>query len=241
MQRYSELVDQLPDIKRMGWVKTHRAGNTGVGKTLEDLLNVQENNFAGPNGYMTELKSGRKKSNSRKSLSKITLFTKAPLPLRINGQLVEKFGRLNPKGRKSLHTTINAVSRNTLFNNPGFIINVQQTRIEISHNDYGDLPTPYWNRIDLENAFYRKYPRNLLYVKADSRGCGRLEEFHYNEAYLMSGFSFDRFVELLVSKYIVIEIRIGQYPDGKPHDHGTGFRIHPNYLDHCFSYKEKIL
>ena len=189
MQKYSELVDQLPDLKKQGYVTTHRAGNTGIGKTLEDLLGVQENNFAGPNGHMTELKSARKGSSSM-----LTLFTKSPLPGRINRQLVEKFGRPTDRGKKVLHSTINAVSKNTLYDKPGFIASIHQTRIEINHDEYGDLPTPYWNRINLEQAFNRKYPENLLYVKADCRGRGKSEEFHYNEAWLMSGFSFDRFV-----------------------------------------------
>jgi len=33
----------------------------------------------------------------------------------------------------------------------------------------------------------------------------------------------------------LVDIRIGQYPDGRPHDHGTGFRVLPDKLDLCFS------
>lgn len=236
MQKYSELVDQLPQIADMGYIRTHRSGNTGIGKTLEDLLNIQENNFAGPNGHNTELKSGRKNSGSM-----LTLFTKSPQPPRINRQLVEKFGKVKPNGKKALHTTINAVSRNTLYGVPAFMIRVHHARIELDHNDYGDLPAPYWNRTNLEQAFCRKYPQNLLYVKADFRGHGKEEEFHYNEAWLMSGFSFERFVELLRSGRILIDIRLGQYPNGSLHDHGTGFRVSPDKLDQCFTYKKKIL
>lgn len=236
MQKYSEIVDQLPELKERGYIKTHRKGNTGIGKTLEDLLGVQENNFAGPNGHNTELKSGRKDSGSM-----LTLFTKSPLPARINRQLVEKFGKPTDKGGKVLHSTINAVSRNTLFGKPGFKIIIQRTSIEINHEQYGDLPTPYWNSTNLESAFNKKYPQNLLYVKADFRGRGKDEEFHYNEAWLMSGFSFKRFVELLMSGQIRIDIRLGQYPNGRLHDHGTGFRVKPEDLDLCFSNRERIL
>ncbi len=235
MQRYGELVDQLPDIKSMGYVRTRRAGNTGIGKTLEDLLGVRENNFAGPNGHDTELKSGRKKSGSM-----LTLFTKSPLPPGINGQLVERFGRPAGKGAK-LHTTVNAVSRNTLHGSPAFKVELRDASIELGHGGYGDLQPPYWNRLDLERAFYRKYPRHLLYVKADCRGAGKSEEFHYNEAWLMSGFSFARLVELLESGHVLIDIRLGRYPNGKLHDHGTGFRVKPDYLDTCFGNRERIM
>ena len=52
----------------------------------------------------------------------------------------------------------------------------------------------------LRKSFLRKYPDKLLYVKADSRGRGENEYFHYNEAYLLSGFSFERFTDLLSSR-----------------------------------------
>ncbi len=226
----------MPELKDKGYVKTHRAGNTGIGKTLEDLLGVRENNIAGPNGHNTELKSGRKGSPSM-----LTLFTKSPLPTRINRQLVERFGILSEGRKKTLHTTMNAVSKNILYGKPGFIITIHPTRIEINHDNYGDLPIPYWNRINLERAFVHKYPKNLLYVKADSRGRGKDEEFHYNEAWLMYGFSFDRFVELLMSGQILVDIRLGRYPSGKLHDHGTAFRVKPDDLDQCFLSREKIL
>ena len=38
-----------------------------------------------------------------------------------------------------------------------------------------------------------------------------------------------------------VDIRIGQYPDGRPHDHGTGFRVFPDKLELCFSHRKRIL
>ena len=49
---YDELIQRLKAIKEMGYIKTHRAGNTGIGKTLEDLLGIEENNIPGPNATM---------------------------------------------------------------------------------------------------------------------------------------------------------------------------------------------
>lgn len=57
----------------------------------------------------------------------------------------------------------------------------------------------------------------------------------------MHGFGFDSFVKLLNKGKIVVEIRIGQYPNGRPHDHGTGFRVMPDNLDLCFTYRKKVL
>ena len=236
MKRYHELLIDLKKVKELGFVTTHRSGNTGIGKTLEDLLEIEENNIPGPNGYQTELKSARKGSSSM-----LTLFTKAPMPEKINTKLLEKFGRELNNGRKKLHTTFDAVTRNTLYGNEGFMVTVNDSRIEISHSDYGDMNTPYWEKQELEIAFNRKYPQNLLYVKADCKGTDRNEEFHFNEAWLMNGFDFDNFIKLLKEGKILVDIRIGQYPDGRPHDHGTGFRVFPDNLDLCFSNREKVI
>ena len=57
----------------------------------------------------------------------------------------------------------------------------------------------------------------------------------------ISGFDFGNFVRLLQEGTILVDIRIGQYPDGRAHDHGTGFRVLPAKLDLCFEHREKIL
>ena len=200
------------------------------------MLGIQENNFAGPNGHKTELKSGRKGSGSM-----LTLFTKSPLPKGINRELVEKFGKPSDKGKNVLRTTINAVSRNTVNGKPAFLITINKTRVEINHNEYGNMQVPYWNIEDLEASFMRKYPENLLYVKADCKGSGGREEFHFNEAWLMRGFDFENFTNLLASGKIRVDIRLGQYPDGRLHDHGTGFRVIPDNLGLCFTNRERVV
>jgi len=55
MITYPKLVKKLKAINEMGYIKTHRTGNTGIGKTLEDLLEITENNVPGPNAAMIEL------------------------------------------------------------------------------------------------------------------------------------------------------------------------------------------
>ena len=40
-------LDQADVAKLLG--KTHRKSDTGIGKTLEDLLGIKENNIASPN------------------------------------------------------------------------------------------------------------------------------------------------------------------------------------------------
>jgi hypothetical protein len=61
-------------IKSKGFVPSNRTHDTGIGKTFEDLIGVQENNnlLVDYKGVL-ELKSTR-----TSSISMVTLFTKAP-------------------------------------------------------------------------------------------------------------------------------------------------------------------
>ena len=203
MVGYSELIKKLKKIKEMGWIRTHRDGNTGVGKTLEDLLGITENNIPGPNAAMIELKSARKNVSSM-----LTLFTKSPLPPWANSILLEKYGYASVKkeGTKRLETTVNALDFNNLKGKLGFKISIKENRV--------NLITPaneivgYWDKEILKNSFERKLPK-LLYVKAEARGKGKKEEFWFNEAWLLSGFDFNNFVQLLKDGIILVDIRIG--------------------------------
>jgi len=232
---YFELIKRLREIKEKGYIKTHRTGNTGVGKTLEDLLGITENNIPGPNAAMIELKSERKNTSSM-----LTLFTKSPLPPKANAVLLERFGYKSARGneRKELHTTVNAKEFNTLKGTPGFKIDIQKDRINLITAEKEVVG--YWDKETLKNSFERKLPK-LLYVKADAKGTGANETFHFNEAWLLSGFDFENFIHLLKEGVIFVDIRIGQYQDGRPHDHGTGFRVFPDKLDLCFSHRERIM
>ena len=66
-----EFIDKMKEIREKGYVRSHRHHDTGIGKTLEDLLGITENNVAGPDFSSYELKSARKGS-----VSMLTLFTK---------------------------------------------------------------------------------------------------------------------------------------------------------------------
>jgi len=232
---FLDVINKLKEIKKRGYIKTHRRGQTGIGKTLEDLLGIKENNIPGPNAANIELKSQRKNAKSM-----VTLFTKSPLPPGVNSVLLKKFGyKTKRRGKKKeLHTTVNAMEFNTLKGKPGFKVDIKRNRVNLITNKKKCVC--YWDRGTLKKGFEKKMPK-LLYVEADSRGRGNNEEFWYNEATLLSGFSFDNFVKLIRNGDIKIDIRIGKFANGKTHDHGTGFRVLPNKFDLCFEHRKRIM
>ena len=82
----SQLIDKLKQIKEKGFTATHRVNDTGIGKTLEDLLDVKENNLRLPDIGEIELKAKRIESQSM-----LTLATKSPEPKGVNRALFEKY------------------------------------------------------------------------------------------------------------------------------------------------------
>lgn len=103
----------------------------------------------------------------------------------------------------------------------------------------------YWTRDQLKKAFEKKYKNKFVYAKAQSRGSGASEEFRFVEAYEVSGFNYEAFVNLLEQGKIYIDLRIGQYhggaKNGQTHDHGTGFRIKENDQPLLFKINRKIV
>jgi len=247
---YEEFIFRMKEIKEMGFVQSHREGPTGIGKTLEDLLGITENNIAGPDFSIYELKSAR-----RDSVSMLTLFTKAPQPEGANKELLRVFGyrqRKKPVGykqmtligdiedesripleEKELHVTVDSIKPNSV----GLKLEVDGKKT-IVRNDKG--VEAYYDENTLRKAFEKKY-RKLIYVLAESKREKGKEFFKYSEAYLLDGFSFEKLSRLVSEGKMKLDLRIGHYPDGRLHDHGTGFRILPKYLPECFDKMERLV
>lgn len=232
IQEYKKIVD-------MGWIKTHRSGPTGIGKTLEDLLGITENNIDGPDFGDYELKSCRLNSNS--------MFTKTPQPKGAASTLRETFGYSSDaydNNEKVLHATLSA-DRYISIANTGhqLIILCDDSKISIVAEDKKIYA--YWTREELKKAFEKKYKNKFVYAKAHSQGVGASEQFKFTEAYEVSGFDYNAFVSLLEQGKIYIDLRIGQYhrgaKDGQTHDHGTGFRIKEIDQSLLFKTNKKIV
>ena len=217
-----DFIREYTKIKEMGWIRTHRSGPTGIGKTLEDLLGIPENNLDEPDFGEYELKSCRLDSQSM-----LTMFTKTPQPARANTYLRQKYGYSSSaydNDEKVLHSTLTA-ARFVPIADTGNSLKIVCDDDKISIANQNEIENVFWDRTALRRAFEKKYKNKFVYAKAKSRGSGANEEFHFVEAYEVSGFDYDAMIDLLEQGKIFIDLRIGQYPDGRTHDHGTGFRI----------------
>jgi hypothetical protein len=233
METFEEFVERLREIKRQGYVETHRAGNTGIGKTLEDLLGIEENNVPGPDAVGVELKSTRRSSNNL-----TTLFTKEPPrdERRLwNQDLVRELGYVDDKDRQALKVTIEPDSPN----NQGFFLDYDESSVSVSHEGYGVCAT--YPLGFLRETFEGKLPE-LVMVFANVKKVDGREYFWYNEAYHLEGFDGDRFLELMRDGVITLDIRMHIKESGNIRNRGTAWRImNENRLDEAFAERTPLL
>lgn len=211
-----------------------RRGDTGIGKTFEEIMNIPENNskIADYKGIL-EIKSKREYSQSM-----LTLTTKSPShPNRVNSLIREKYGRpdANFSDVKVLHTTIKATDFNSFDGKYGFKLEVDDLErriyviIKNLQTNQVEPKSIYYSFDDIKEIIETKL-EYIAFIDAKSEKIDGKEKFTFKSAILLHGLTIDKFIEGVKKGYILYDIRLGAYGkgcknEGKPHDHGSGFRI----------------
>ncbi len=228
-------------VKDAGFVESHRSHNTGIGKTFEDLLNVVENNKQEVD-YLDELEL---KSSRKISKSLLTLFTKSPsFPKGANRIIKDRFGTLDSEfNLKIIHTTISGNKFNTYKNKYGFKFEIdrKKQKMFILIKDLNDDSIInfkcYYNFDDVRNIIEKKC-KSIALVTAKHKHENNKEFFQFEKAILLSKVTFEKFIKGIEDGAIYYDIRIGIYRSGelkgKPHDHGSGFRIKKDKISEIF-------
>lgn len=254
------LIQLLEDIKAEVWIESNKPpGNAGaVGNTLERLLGIEENNLPIPNAAEWELKAQR-----RKTTSLTTLFHMEPSPtgarivprvlLPFYGWTHQDAGGQYPVEEKSFRSTTS-----TSYTDRGICVEVdrenRKVKISFSAKDVdktrhaawlrgvkalvgvGEIdPQPYWGFKDLEYKAGTKL-KNTFYVVADTKIENSKEYFNYNEAYILTDFSFKRFLECIERNIIVID-----FDARSGHNHGTKFRMRQNCWPSLYASCKRVI
>jgi hypothetical protein len=220
-------------VKKMGWVRSHRSHNTGIGKTFEDVIGVKENSSQSAD-YMDslELKSQRDFTGSM-----VTLFTKSPdHPLGANTFIRETYGVSSDDdpSMKIIHTTISGARDNHYKENLSFKLEVDEKEKKLflivkNQKDGKIIDQSIYYRFDTLQPLVECKCRNIAYIEAETKTEGNVEFFKYNSAILLTNLTFKKFIDAVMNGLILYDIRIGVYKTGasigKTHDHGSGFRI----------------
>lgn len=228
---------KLIELNNSGFVKSQRRGPTGIGKTLEELFGVPENN-TGEYDFSDGQRNIELKSQRKGTSSNITLFTLEPhkTPL-TDAEIVKRYGYSDKNGRQALYTTMTVSN----FNQQKLKVEVdyKKGRINIVHDKNGILC--YYDFNDFEKKLRKKISGNMLLVRADTKIIDGIENLHYNEAYLLSELNYLSIVQLIARGEMVVEFRMHLKPDGSARNHGTGFRLNERHIAELYSKREKII
>jgi MvaI/BcnI restriction endonuclease family len=223
----TELLDKLESICAMGFVKTIRAGDTGVGATLEDLLGISANSSRAPDYKGIELKSGRVNSHNR---GRTTIFSKTPdwseSSLKSSMDILNKHGRYNDKKkRKQLFHTISAIAVNSY----GLQLSVDNDKdslfqVFIKEKEGLIENDLVWPIESLRNSLVKKH-HETFWVTAENKGAGIEEQFHYTKAQYTSGPRPEIIPMLLETGIVTVDYTIREKPNGKAKDQGYLFKL----------------
>lgn len=255
----TELIEKLKEISRLGWVKNRRKGNQGgIGNTLEDLLDIEENNLPLPNSGEWELKTHRKGVNSL-----TTLFHMEPSPRALKfvpqifllkyGWRHQFAGTTYPKSEMSFRQTINAANPS----DRGFKVVIDRTSkkvlisfdskvVDNRHKEWLKIvnkrvglreidPQPYWGFDDLQYNVGTKL-NNCFYVEAEREVRRKNEYFRFTDVLMLKSFNFEGFLHGLETGNILVDFdaRTG-------HNHGTKFRMRQGYFPNLYKDAVKIV
>ncbi len=226
----AELTEKLSEIKGVGYVVSLRKGNTGIGYTLESLLELKENNLNSPDLGEIEIKSQRNGVSNRVTMFS---FNRGVWKLK-QRHLIEKYGYVDTYGRPTLYCTVN-----TTPNYHGLRLKVAENTVRLNYVD--DTPIALWSEEAVNETFEKKKPA-LILVLADTRLNSDLkEELWFNEAYILSNPDMYVFLDLIRKDIIGVDLGMYMQENGSVRNRGIRVRIEDRFLNLCFGTREKII
>ena len=261
-----ELIKLIREIFRQGWHESVKEtvdfrNDGAVGNTLETLLGIKENNLPIPNAREWELKGQRSHTSSLVTLKHIE---PSPTGAKIVPNLLLPYygwrhklaGTRYPETEMSFRSTTSTAQ----YTKRGFrlVIDKKNQKVRFifdpTQADTGIAevatwlksveariglgrltPEPYWGLEDLRYVIGAKI-MNYFYVIAYSKVEAMKEFFFYKELYILSNFSFDKFIRCIEEGAILIDFdaRTG-------HNHGTKFRIRQGHWRDLYSEVQLVI
>jgi len=234
-----ELLSKLIKVSHKGFIRTIKAGDTGIGMTIESELGIIANASKKPDYKGIELKStrvGQKLSQKNRS----TLFSCVPewslSPSAPKENLLQKRGYFDSDGLLALRHTISGLKPNSLglFFDLDYVNGyLRQMFRDLNVNDFNAEHDTTWLISELKKRLLDKH-KETFWIKAVCQGDGINEEFHYVEAEHTMNPYISKFETLIETGIITMDYTMHIKESGKWRDHGFLFKLKPNQLPALF-------
>lgn len=172
-----ELLTKCKNISRMGFVKTMKAGDTGIGFTFESLLGITANSSKSPDYKGIEIKTSRSKKNKGTLLSMVPNW--ALSKIKSSEELVDKRGKLGSHG--PLKTIFNTLSATKVNSHDLALLLSENEIFQTFHSGGVTVKDVLWVLQDLIDRLSAKH-KETFWIEAERRGVtgSSTEEFHFN-------------------------------------------------------------
>lgn len=221
----SEFLKRFDPVAERGFVKTLRSGSTGVGYTLESLLQIKENNSPKGDLLGMEIKAYRDSELRFNDHEKMNLFLKEPewLDGKKSAERIKAYGYVDDNGRQSWYQSVTAKA-----NTAGLKLHVDRDNQQVLFLR-DTQPIARWSLDILEKRLLEKHSETV-FVAAKTRGTGSDEEFYYRTVTYCASPTLERFIKLIECGDVVLELRMHVKPTGGARNHGSAFRVRKHRL-----------
>ena len=237
-----DFFNQFKKIRGAGWIATKRKGSTGVGYTLETLLNIKENSFPIADYCGIEIKAMRILSKKT-----IHLFNAEP-----DGDFLFPHDRIlnyvgYPSKKNPNYRVFLSAAYANGYTNIGYskkvklYVNREKEKIDFIVTDrfYKKINVEVSWSFSLIKSKIEKKIKKLALVEAEHKFIDGTEFFHYKRInfYVIKGF--DIFLDLIENGTIKVCFKLNVYTsgikEGKLDNHGTDFSIKEEDIEKLFT------
>lgn len=231
----ADFLQRFDRVSAMGYVKTLRAGDTGIGYTLETLLGIEENNSPRGDFRGMEIKAFRD-SGKEEPGEKMNLFLKEPewIDDLSAAERVQRYGYFDEeRQRQALYSTPRSEE-----NGHGFALSADHGARRVWLVFHGKR-VAFWTAETLAKRLAEKHSA-AVFVSARTRGAGRDEEFHYQGVLWCREPSPEAFLQLISAGDVMLELRMHLEPDGSVRNHGSAFRVRKDRIPALYRSAERL-
>lgn len=231
----AELLGLLRDRTAGKFIESIRAGDTGIGATLEHLLGIKTNSKKTPDYKGIEIKASRHNPGQLNASNRVNLFSQVPdwgiSPYNKAIDVLKNHGYVKD-GRLQLYCSLDAIKPNS----QDLILSVDEEAHLLKANkrvEDHNQALMIWTMDKLKERLEEKHPESF-WVKAETDKSGPRERFRYYKVIHTVQPIASNLDYLLADGTVSLDLTMSQKSENAVRDHGYLFKIWPKDFKSLF-------